>query len=148
MRVLDEAQIPLVAIEAMNAVHREEIELINALAAQVQACKARQVEPQTIDQALGGLVEHMRGHFAGEERRMQGAGFPPYAVHKAEHERVLAEARAVYDDWVATRNLAALDAYLRDTLPKWMVQHIGTMDTVTAQFLSHHAPDGGTETSS
>ncbi len=148
MHVLDKSQIPVVAIEAMNAIHWEEVEIIDALAAQVHACKARQVEPQTIDPAFAGLVEHMRRHFAGEEQQMQGAGFPPYLVHKAEHERVLGEAQAAYDSWVDTRDLEALGAYLRDTLPNWMVQHIETMDRVTAQFLSNRAPDEGAETSS
>lgn len=134
--MLDRQTIPKVALEAMNEVHYEEADLINELIDVLDAVAAGKLPAQALDAPLEGLLDHIHRHFAGEEERMAAAGFPPYPVHKAEHDRAFAQARGVYAAWMSNRDPSALSAYLRQTLPAWMVQHIGTMDAVTAQFLA------------
>lgn len=134
--MLNKEQLPVVALETMNTVHYEEVDLINALYAQVEAYTAGSVLPEAVDESLATLLAHMREHFAGEEALMREGGFPVYPVHKAEHDRVLREAQAIYQDWHVGRDLAALSTYLYQTLPTWLMNHISTMDTVTALFLS------------
>jgi len=140
MPVLDPDRIPVVALAAMNQVHQEEAELINSLSERLRACAEGRRAPADLDAPLDQLLEHLQAHFASEEARMRSAGFPPYPVHKAEHDRVLAEARAMVAHWRESRGLDELQAWLEQALPAWMLRHIATMDTVTAQFLQAQDP--------
>jgi hemerythrin len=79
------------------------------------------------------LVEHTRAHFAREESIMDATGFFATGIHKAEHQRVLAEVARVAD------RLEAGDAtfarrYVAEHLPAWFRQHRDTMDLATASF--------------
>lgn len=134
--MLDKDKIPQVALEEMNAVHREEVDLLIELLNRLDAVADGELPPEALDAPLESLLAHMREHFAGEEERMVEAAFPPYPVHKAEHDRVLAEANAIYDAWLTDRDERALSTYLERTLPAWMIHHISTMDAVTARFLA------------
>lgn len=134
--MLDKEQIPKVALEEMNEVHYEEVDLLIELLNMLDALADGELPAQALDASLEKLLEHMREHFAGEEDRMVEAAFPPYPVHKAEHDRVLAEARSIYDAWLSDRDEQVLSTYLHRTFPAWMVQHISTMDAVTARFLA------------
>ncbi len=140
--MLDKQTIPNVALEEMNAVHHEEVDLINALLAQLDAVGDGAQPAEMLDAPLQHLLKHLREHFAGEERRMLEAAFPPYPMHKAEHDRVFAQARSVHEAWLDSRDVQALADYLGRTLPGWMMQHIATMDAVTARFLVSRLPPG------
>ena len=62
-------------------------------------------------------------------------GFPPYQMHKAEHDKALAQLKEVAQYWKEHKNLKALSHYIKVFMPAWLVQHVSTMDTVTARFL-------------
>lgn len=128
--------LPRVALESMNAVHAEEIECINRLAALFQLAAAGESVTHAIDGHLQQLLNHVHSHFSGEEAMMQRHGFPPYPVHKAEHDRVYDKLRSAIEGWLDDRDLHGIQNYICETLPAWMIQHIATMDRVTAQFLS------------
>lgn len=133
--MLDKNTIPKVALEEMNAVHDEEVDLLIELLNRLDAVAEGRKPPQALDEPLAHLLAHMRQHFAGEERLMREAGFPSYALHKAAHDRALTEAHFIYDAWVSGRDEAALYTYLRRTFPAWMIHHVTTMDAVAARFL-------------
>jgi len=63
--------------------------------------------------------------------------FPPYPVHKGEHDRALNELRVVAQNFEETKDTKALKNYIDATLSPWLIQHIETLDTVTAMFLVH-----------
>lgn len=86
---------------------------------------------------FGELVEHTRAHFAREEAIMDATSFFAAAVHKAEHQRVLAELERVADRLEAG-DTASARAYVADDLPAWFLQHRNTMDLVTASFARQH----------
>lgn len=134
--MLDKEWIPKVALEEMNAVHDEEVDLLIEVLNRLDAVADGKLPAEALDAPLASLLAHMRKHFAGEEDRMVQAGFPSYAVHKAAHDRALAEAHFIYDAWLTGRDEAALYTYLRRTFPAWMIQHVSTMDAATAQFLA------------
>lgn len=142
MAVLDKREIPVLALDSMNVVHDEEVELVNQLDEVLCAYRENRGSAEAVDQALGALVNHMREHFAGEESRMRAANFPAYMMHKSDHNCVIGEAQAVYEDWAARRDTELLHAYLYDTLREWFLRHVATMDTVTAQFLMACADAG------
>ncbi|BAU49186.1 hemerythrin [Sulfurifustis variabilis] len=134
--MLDKEWIPKVALDEMNAVHDEEVDLLIELLNRLDGVAEGKLPPRALDAPLAALLEHMRNHFAGEEERMAEARFPAYAVHKAAHDRALAEAHFIYQAWLTGRDEAALYTYLRRTFPAWMIQHVTTMDAVTARFLA------------
>ncbi len=133
--LLNKQDFPRVAIEDMNRVHNEEIDMLN----EIQQLLVQRSEGKDIgnllNERLENFVNHVQAHFAGEEQRMLEGQFPVYSVHKQEHDRVLAELRQHHDEWKKTGNSDGLEKYLLLVVPEWMVQHVSTMDFVTAQYL-------------
>ena len=140
MPLVERSQIPLVAMESMNEVHFEEVDLLNALSARLDALpadgKISDAELADIDHRLDDLVLHTREHFASEEEMMIATQFPAYPMHKAEHDRRLEVAAVVVEAWKQTRSIETLKNFIQEDTPAWVVHHIQTMDTITAQYLS------------
>jgi hemerythrin len=128
---LNHQSIPQVALEFMNRDHAE-FALLRAKLLDLLAAKA---PPDRLQGALEELVEHTRRHFAAEERAMQECGFPVYAVHKADHDTVLADMAARAERWKRDRDDAALCAWLDGEVGEWFLNHVGSMDFVTAKFI-------------
>lgn len=136
MGFVDASQIPRLPLAFMNADHAEEVRLLEDLG---EALTAHRTDPRHLEavlERLALLAVHTREHFLREEQVMRETDFPAYPVHKAEHDRVLAEmdveARRFRDGGEPDR----LWTYLFRTVPAWFVHHIRTMDQVTAQFVS------------
>jgi hemerythrin len=135
MPLVDLDAIPQVALPFINHDHREEARLLNDLADAVAGHRAGKVPVETVLHRLEALFEHTQEHFGREEEAMQKAGFPPYPVHKGEHERVLEEMEAEEVHFRETGDTARLEAYVTEGVPAWFIQHIQSMDAVTAQFV-------------
>ena len=136
MALLDIDALPQVAVGFMNEDHREEARLLNAVTSALGALKAGKGSRAEVARAWRALDAHTREHFAREERAMAQTGFPPYDVHRGEHELVLsamdAELRAFEDGG----DVARLARYVERSMPDWLRRHIETMDSVTARFLA------------
>ena len=124
---------PQVAVESMNATHANEHRLLQELLAALNGDN---------EEALAAAVEafstHVHEHFAREEGLMQEYGFPPYPMHKGEHERLLAHLDEICANWQTPEGRAALKRFAEVEYPTWLSQHVSTMDMVTAQFLAMH----------
>ena len=122
---------PQVALDFMNRDHAEFValrdQLLGLLSAQAPVAK--------VDTLLNELLEHTRHHFAEEERLMQETRFPPYRMHKAEHDHVVSDMSAQIERWKQGRDAAALRDWLDRSVGDWFVTHVGTMDLVTAGFI-------------
>ena len=134
--LLDIDTLPLVEMEFMNEVHKEDIQIINHL---FEALLSYENNPnennaQSVDRIYHEWYEHTVDHFEGEEEMMRETSFPPYAMHKSEHDRVLMHMKTLFDTWRADREVKPLKIYLIEELPLWLNNHISTMDTVTAKF--------------
>ncbi len=137
--MLTQEQLPMVAMPSMNDTHLEELLLINRI---LEAVEARDAE--AVDALFEALTEHTLEHFSGEEAMMREKRFPPYLMHKSEHDRALNEMRMALTLWRQHRDFERLRYYIETTLVDWVVNHIQTMDTVTANFLAHGvSPCGG-----
>ena len=124
-------QLPMVAMPSMNDTHLEDIILINQLSA---AAASKNVAATKI--FLEELVEHTIAHFSGEEAMMQEHNFPPYPIHKAQHDRVLQEIKNVTKIFSEGEgDFSLVTAYIDGSLTPWLIDHIQTLDTVTAMFL-------------
>jgi len=128
--------IPQVPLDFINADHREEARLLNDLAEAVTALRAGRGDAAAVVGRFEVLFRHTREHFAREEQAMRESGFPPYPMHQGEHERVLAELAAEGRTFDETGDADRLWRYVSTTVPSWFVNHIMSMDLVTARFVS------------
>lgn len=135
MPLVDLDAIPQVALPFINDDHREEARLLNDLADAVAGHLAGTVPVETVLHRFEALFEHTEEHFGREEEAMQKAGFPPYPMHKGEHDRVLEEMEAEEVHFRETGDTKRLEAYVTEGVPAWFIQHIQSMDAVTAQFV-------------
>jgi hemerythrin len=122
---------PQVELDFMNHDHAEFVELREALLAML----ARKASPAEVDALLDRLLEHTRSHFAEENRLMQETGFPPYPMHKGEHDHVLDDMESRIARWKTGRDTKALSDWLEVGLVDWFVSHVSTMDFITARFV-------------
>jgi hemerythrin len=145
MPYIDSSQVPALPLEFMNADHAEEVRLLEDLGVALDAHR-QGGEAHPVLERLALLAVHTREHFLREEQVMREAGFPAYPVHKAEHDRVLAEMDQEARRFREAGDAARLWSYLFEVVPAWFVQHIRTMDSITARFVSARpssAPSAG-----
>lgn len=121
---------PQVALEFMNRDHAE----FATLRQKLLDLLAGDAPNPAVDDALAELGEHTRRHFADEEQVMRETGFPVYEIHKGEHDRVLADISAQVERWVQGRDAGALRDWLDQGIGTWLVEHVSSMDFVTAAF--------------
>ena len=129
-------KIPQVAMAFMNETHAEDVAIINDLYALILAYEkepnAENKKP--LDAKYEEWLLHTIEHFRVEEEQMRSLGFPPFAMHKGEHDNALAQMDTRFRAWQESQNIAALKTYIGVELPQWLSNHIATMDTVTAMF--------------
>ena len=123
--------IPELDLGFMNTDHRDELALLEAAAA---AASATPTDRAAVLSRLGALAEHTQAHFERENAVMREVGFPAYPVHRAEHDRVLAEFGAAVAAYAEGGDAARLLAYLDDLVAGWFPSHMASMDTITARF--------------
>ena len=138
MALVDVTAIPRVALAFQNEDHDVEARLLNEVADAVEHYRGGVEGQETVLAPLEALVEHTREHFARENRVMEEQGFPAYVVHRGEHARVLSEMEREVFAFREQGDTDRLWRYLSSTVPSWFVQHIQTMDAVTAQFVTMH----------
>lgn len=136
MSLIDIKNIPQVEMEFMNDVHEEDVNIINDLYDAVLAYEQNPSESneQNITKKYQEWFDHTVEHFKGEEEKMIELKFPPYPMHKGEHDSALQTMDKVYREWCSSKEIEPLKLYFKDHLPQWLTHHIQTMDTVTAMF--------------
>jgi len=140
MSLVSPDRIPQVAVTFMNEDHREEAMRLNDLADAVKGHRAGKVPVETVLHRFEALFQHTQEHFAREEAAMREAGFPPFPVHKAEHDRVVEEMESEETHFRETGDTARLWQYVSQAIPAWFVSHIESMDQVTAGFIAARRP--------
>jgi len=125
--------LPLTKLDKMNQDHEVFINILNSLFDMI--CESDKNNEREVDAELNHIYEHTVEHFQMEEDLMRRANFPPYEIHKGEHDRVLKMLNDSIIDWKLNRNRKIIKNLVNSILPDWLIQHITTMDTVTAQFI-------------
>ena len=128
--MITQDQLPMVAKPSMNDTHLEEILIINKLES-----AALDNDVQAVAQILNELLEHTAIHFFDEEEMMEETLFPALKMHKSEHDRHLHELKSVIRYFDEHKDTTAISAYIQGNLTPWLINHIETMDTMTAKFL-------------
>ncbi len=130
--LIEPKSLPEVSYEGMNNVHRNEIQILNQL---YDALKTNEPE-EKINKLLKNFEEDLEKHFSYEEDLMRRTGFFAYECHFEEHNRVRKEVKEFINRWKKNKNNKLLAEYLEETFKNWIVEHVLTMDTVTAQWIS------------
>ncbi len=127
---------PQVELDFMNRDHAEFVGLRESLLAAL----AQNAAPAAIEDLLDRLLAHTRSHFAEEEHLMRQVGFPPYPMHKGEHDRVLANMETQTAKWKQNGDAQALHEWLERAVGDWFINHVSAMDFVTARYIAAHLP--------
>lgn len=126
-------ELPQLPVAFMNADHAHAVE-------QWQDMRGALDEyPQNPERLLAdceAFLAHNRAHFAREEEAMRASGFPPYPVHKQEHERVLAWLEQLIPRVAARAAKNDIEGEIENAIPEWLLQHVQTMDAVTAGWIA------------
>jgi hemerythrin len=125
------SELPLVALDFMNQDHAYAASLVNDIEKQYELGNVNEVE-----RTLKLLQENCIEHFSHEEKEMREYSFPPYQVHKKEHDRVLMELDMVVKQLSDHHDLSKVSGYLKSEFPMWFSQHLAIMDRMTAQFIA------------
>jgi len=122
-----------IGIDSMDDEHRQMIQLINELHAELQARR----DVDSIEQFLGDTHTAIAMHFALEERVMREAGYAEYDAHKEDHEDLLDQIRDMMD--IFDQDAEAGFRVLSERLSDWFLNHFGTFDArLHGKLGSHH----------
>lgn len=138
--LLDKTQLPIVAMEFMNEVHLKDIDIVNELFEEILKYESNPTDEneKSLTLKFKLWIDHTIDHFSGEEKMMIEKNFFAYPRHKGEHDRVLNNIKELFENWEKTKDVFELKLYFIEVLPSWFVNHIQTMDTVTANFLKNN----------
>lgn len=104
--------------------HEQAVKLMNAL----QVCSDEELPALFVQ-----LFDHTKDHLERENALMERIGFFATPMHKGEHDRVLAEMQE-FKDKLDAGDITAVRHYVQETVPNWFLDHLNSMDTITAQF--------------
>jgi hemerythrin len=131
--MLQEKDLPLVDMDFMNNTHKEELVLINTIVQNINDYENIK-NTNLINKNYQAWKEHTIKHFEAEEIMMLEKKFPPYLMHKGIHDIELKKIDFIFNEWKDTNDINILKNYFENELPKWLINHIETMDTITARF--------------
>ncbi len=135
--LIKNGEIPDVALKEMNEIHRTEVDILNKLYKAIDAYEEGKASAEVIDVLLEEFIKDVQEHFSFEQQLMEKYNFFAYPIHRAEHDRVLHELKSIQKIWKDERDIDVLKNYLEKNFVPWIINHVQTMDTVTAQYLSH-----------
>lgn len=131
--LLIEKEIPKVAVNKMNEIHSEEIKIVNELYQKI----LDNGDLETIIALFDEFLKDVESHFSFEQSLMEKYNFFAYPIHRGEHDRVLYELKSLEKLLKEKNNIEAVKDYLEDNFKPWIINHVMTMDTVTAMYLSN-----------
>ena len=133
--LISQEDVPQVSQDFMNNTHHEEVDIINALFDEILAFEKGDSNTQKIDTMYQEWIDHTVEHFTTEEVEMIESEFPPFPIHKAEHDKVLQQMKDVFDAWQKHKDIKILKMYFIEVVPQWLIAHISSMDAMTANFI-------------
>jgi hemerythrin len=135
MGLLYPEQVEYVDVEEMQKTHEDEIAIINEiekLATHYAKDASKQGE---LEAKLNEYSEHVKAHFANEERLMEKYGFYAYEMHKMAHDMFLIDLNYVTKQWKEYGDTDKIINFIYKS-PEWIVMHINSMDAATAKHIA------------
>jgi hemerythrin len=107
-----------VGVERIDKQHRQLIDLVNSLHAEMLAGRGL----QALNEVFGDLIHYTKTHFAMEETLFRNHGYPQAQAHKQEHDELTEKAVALQREVSSGR--AALTLPTMNFLKDWLSNHI------------------------
>lgn len=123
-----------IGVPAMDADHKDLFRLCNDFIDAVHA----QSPAAALAVSMSAVVERLRRHFQVEEDMLDRHGYPSLAAHRAEHDRLLANAERLMARWPAAENDEAWKHLVLETaeyLHRWLKDHVSVNDRPYTPFL-------------
>jgi hemerythrin-like metal-binding protein len=117
-------------IARIDAEHRTLVGLLNGLYRAMRAGKTDEPLRELLDE----LVDYTRVHFANEESLMSRHGYPGYAAHRIEHERMAHKVQELQEQLGKGRVSLTIEVF--QFLRNWLSTHILDIDQRYAPFLA------------
>ncbi len=133
--LISQEDVPQVSQDFMNNTHSEEVDIINALFEEILAFEKGNSNTEKVDTKYQEWIDHTVEHFTTEEVEMIEAEFPPFPMHKGEHDKALVQMREVFEAWKDQREIKILKMYFIEVVPQWLIGHISSMDAMTAHYI-------------
>ena len=134
--LLNPDMLPKVALNQMNSIHDTEVEILNEL---YRAAKERNLEE--VEKLFEEFLKDVKEHFSYEQGLMEKYNFFAYPMHRGEHDRVLMELENLKKSYEETKDPSLIVKYLENQFVPWLLNHVQTMDTVTAMYLSNYVKE-------
>ena len=119
-----------VGIASIDAQHQKLVNLVNELYAAVLAGKQTLVTAKVLD----SLASYTITHFTTEEGYMKRYGYPGYAQHKAEHDKLVAQITQLQREMRAGK--ASVSKEVMSFLQSWPIGHILGVDKKYTSYLN------------
>src|SRR5574344_1489619 len=134
--LIDKNSLPLVDEDFMNDTHFEDVDLINKIYEDIEKYENSNSNENFENLKFSYLawLNHTIEHFKTEEDEMQKRGFFAYPFHKGEHDANIEEIKAVWNNFEKSKDILKLKNYIEYDVINWLINHIKSMDTVTARF--------------
>ncbi|MEZ0322867.1 MAG: hemerythrin family protein [Hydrogenothermaceae bacterium] len=135
--LINTGEIPKVAVNKMNEVHDVEIDIVNKLFEKISQYDESEESFKEIVKLFDEFLNDVVNHFTFEQGLMEKYNFFAYPMHRGEHDRVLYEIKSLEKLLKEKKDVKAVRDYLLYTFKPWIINHVQTMDTVTAMYLSN-----------
>ena len=119
-------------IESMDTQHKKLVDLINALHTAMTERRGNEVMMPVLER----LVLYTTVHFDAEEALMQKHGFPHFAPHRQEHEKLKAQVVDFQNQVKAGKT--HISVQVLQFLREWLLNHIQNTDKEYGQFIAEH----------
>ena len=121
-----------VKVHQFDAQHKKLFEIIDELADAMRVGKGDDV----IRDVVGQLAVYTRTHFLQEEVAMRQTGYPDFAPHQSQHNKLMADVEKYKTDLIEGRkpNIVAVLNFLQ----QWLVDHILKSDKKYSDHLNNH----------
>jgi len=128
-------QLEDMSVEQMQQTHEDEVKILNDIDNLAFYVDRGEATLEELESKINEYIEHVKAHFANEERLMQEYDFPSYDMHKTAHDMFLVDLEHAVKQWKRYENVEKITNFIRRT-PEWIVLHVNSVDAPTANYLA------------
>ena len=135
MGIIYAEQVEFMSVDEMQKTHEDEIKIINEIDKLTFEYERGTIKLDQLESKLDAYIEHVKKHFANEERLMQKYNFPSYEMHKLAHDMFLMDLQYATKQWKEFGDIRKMTNFVAKT-PEWIVMHVNSVDAPTADYLA------------
>ena len=135
MGIIYAEQVEYMSVEQMQKTHEDEIKIINEIEKLAYEYEKGTIVKGELENKLDEYIDHVKEHFASEERLMQEYHFPSYEMHKLAHDMFLMDLQYATRQWKEFGDINKIINFVFKT-PEWIVMHVNSVDAPTADYLA------------